>query len=69
MLDGYAPSFLAQIKRRWKMPVYREEDVKDLDEKERYELHKWCFYHDYGNCDLCVLNKGAKNTEQTNESD
>lgn len=42
------------------MPIYRDEDVKDMNEKERRELHKWCWYHDYGNCDLCVLNNAPK---------
>jgi hypothetical protein len=46
------------------MPVYRAVDVKEWNDDRKREACLWCWGHDYGNCDLCVLYKGAKNTEQ-----
>jgi hypothetical protein len=43
------------------MPIYTNEDVKDWTTERKKEVHEWCFNHDYGNCDLCVLNNLYEN--------
>ena len=44
------------------MPVFKVEDVKDWSEEYKEEVCKWCWGHDYGNCDECVLCKHARET-------
>ena len=44
------------------MPVFKVEDVKDWSEEYKEEVCKWCWGHDYGNCDECVLCKHARRT-------
>lgn len=51
------------------MPVFRQDDVKDWDDQRKKDECEWCWGHDYGNCDLCILHKGVKNTEQANQPD
>jgi len=38
------------------MPIYTDEDVEHWTLEKKKEIHEWCFYKDYGDCDLCALN-------------
>lgn len=51
------------------MPIYSEEDINDWSKERRQEIHEWCFYHDYGDCNKCALNPPETRFEQVEEND
>jgi len=48
------------------MAVYSEDDVRDWDKEYRERACRWCWGHDFSNCDYCALFHGK--TKKSNDN-
>ena len=49
---------LISFKKENIMATQSKEQVEKMTDKQQEEYCKWCWYHDYGNCDNCAIHKG-----------
>jgi hypothetical protein len=39
------------------MSIVSDEEYEAMNPVELKDYCNWCFYHDYGNCDYCAIEK------------